>query len=73
MEFRGLSDGGWELIRPLPPPRARVGKPRIDDRMVVNGILYMLITGCCWMDMPVKYGSYKTAGIGLSVGARVFR
>jgi len=26
-----------------------------------NGILYVLITGCRWMDMPLKYDSYKTA------------
>ena len=28
---------------------------------VVNGILYVLMSGCRWMDMPSKYGSYKTA------------
>jgi transposase len=27
----------------------------------LNGILYVLTTGCRWMDMPIKYGSYKTA------------
>jgi len=55
-----LSDGGWEVIRPLLPPRAGVGRPRVDGRLVVNGILYVLITGCRWMDLPAKYGSYKT-------------
>jgi transposase len=29
--------------------------------MVLNGILYVLTTGCRWMDMPLEYGSYKTA------------
>ena len=61
MEFRELSDFEWEVIKPLLPPRSRVGRPRADDRMVLNGILYVLITGCRWMDMPIKYGSYKTA------------
>jgi transposase len=60
MEFRELSDGEWEVIRPLLPPRASVGRPRIDDRLVVNGILYVLVTGCRWMDLPARYGSYKT-------------
>jgi transposase len=60
MEFRELSDGEWEVIRPLLPPRASVGRPRIDDRLVINGILYVLVTGCRWMDLPAKYGSYKT-------------
>jgi len=61
MEFRELSDFEWDVIRPLLPPRSRVGRPRADDRMVLNGILYVLTTGCRWCDMPVKYGSYKTA------------
>jgi hypothetical protein len=33
MEFRELCDGEWELIKPLLPPRARVGRPRVDDRV----------------------------------------
>jgi len=61
MEFREVSDGEWEVIKSLLPPRSRVGRPRADDRIVLNGILYVLVTGCRWMDMPLKYGSYKTA------------
>jgi len=38
----------------LLPPKAKTGRPRADDRMVLNGILYVLVTGCRWMDMPVK-------------------
>jgi transposase len=40
---------------------SRVGRPRADDRMVLNGILYVLTSGCRWCDMPAEYGSYKTA------------
>jgi transposase len=61
MEFRELSDSEWELIKPLLPPRARVGRPRADNRMVLNGILYVLLTGCRWMDMPIRHGHYSTA------------
>jgi len=61
MEFRELSDGEWEVIKLLLPPRSRVGRPRADDRMVLNGILYVLVTGCRWMDMPPRYGSCKTS------------
>jgi len=57
MRFRELSDGGREFIRPLLPPKAKTGRLRADDRMVLYGIVYMLVTGCRWMDMPVKYGS----------------
>jgi transposase len=60
MEFRELGDEEWEIIKPLPPPRASVGRPRIEDRLIVNGILYVLVTGCRWIDLPARYGSYKT-------------
>jgi transposase len=60
-EFREVSDFEWEVIRPFLPPRSRVGRPRADDRMVLNGILYVLTSGCRWCDMPAEYGSYKTA------------
>jgi transposase len=56
-EFREVSDYEWEVIRPFLPPRSSVGRPRADDRMVLNGILYVLTSGCRWC----KYGSYKTA------------
>jgi transposase len=43
MEFRELSDEEWEIIKPFLPPKSRVGRPRIDDRIVINGILYVLL------------------------------
>ena len=55
-EFRELSNFEWKVIDSLLLPR-----PRADNRMVLNGILPVLVTGCRWMDMPIKYGSYKTA------------
>jgi transposase len=68
MEFRGLSDDEWGVIKPLLPPMSRVCRPMADDRRVINGILYVPTTGCRWMDMPPEYGSYKTAGGGLRDG-----
>jgi transposase len=43
------------------PPKARTCRPRAEDRYVINGILYVLITGYRWMDMSINYSSYKTA------------
>jgi len=60
MEFRELSDEQWQFIQPLLPPKASTGRPRADDRRTLNGILYVLTTGCRWMDMPKEYGSHKT-------------
>jgi len=65
MGFRELSDGEWEVIRPLLPPRAGVGRPRIDDRLIINGILYVLVTGCRWMDLGLEPGPARLPGIRL--------
>ena len=65
MEFRELSDGEWEIIRPLPPPKAGTGRLRVDGRRVLNGLLYVLVTGCCWMNVPARCGHYSTAFRGL--------
>jgi len=42
----------WERIKPLLPKPAKTGRPRSDDREAINGILYVLSTGCRWKDMP---------------------
>lgn len=47
-----LTDAMWERIRPLLPKPAKTGRPRSDDREVINGILYVLSTGCRWKDLP---------------------
>jgi len=57
MGFRELSDEQWAFIQPLLPLKAWTGRPRADDRKTLNGILYVLTTGCRWTDMPAKYGS----------------
>lgn len=50
----------WDFIQPSLPPRAHTGRPRADGRMTINGILYVLMSGCRWMDTPSRYGSWKT-------------
>jgi putative transposase len=58
MEFRELSDGGCGVISPfLPPKPRRGGRALSDDRSLINGILYVVTTGCRWREMPRKYGS----------------
>jgi len=58
MEFRGLSDGEWGVISSFPPPKPRRGGRALsDDRSLINGILYVVTTGCRWREMPGKYGS----------------
>src|SRR5260370_39837463 len=55
-----LTDMQWAFIRPLLPPPARTGRPRAPDRRTVDGILYVLITGCRWQDLPREYGAPTT-------------
>lgn len=56
-----LTDREWDFLQPLLPPAKRRGRPRADDRQTLNGILYVLSTGCRWEDLPPeRYGSGKT-------------
>jgi transposase len=40
--------------------KAKEGRPRSDGRQTINGILYVLTTGCGRMDRPKKYGPKST-------------
>jgi transposase len=55
-----FTDGQWAVIQPLLPPRAKTGRPRADDRKTLEGILYMLRSGCRWQDLPRRYGAPTT-------------
>ena len=54
-----LSDEAWAAIEPH-LPRGLPGKPRVDDRRVISGILHVLKTGCRWRDVPAAYGPPTT-------------
>jgi transposase len=56
----GLTDEQWARIQPLLPAARREGRPRADDRRTLEGILYVLRTGCRWNDLPPEYGSGVT-------------
>lgn len=56
-----LSNQQWELIKPLIPPAKTGGHPRtVDTREVINGIFYVLRTGCTWEMMPHDLPPYST-------------
>jgi transposase len=55
-----LTDSQWSFIQPLLPPPAPTGRPRADDRRTIEGILYVLITGCRWQDLPRAFGAPTT-------------
>ena len=48
-----ISDELWEQFKPLipvtqPPPSWHGGRPQISDRDAMNGIFFVLKTGCQW-------------------------
>jgi len=48
-----LTDAEWALVEPLIPPAKRGGRRReVDVREVLNGLLYVLSTGCQWRAVP---------------------
>ncbi|MFE2672383.1 transposase [Streptomyces hygroscopicus] len=49
-----------ELLAPL-IPRAVTGRPRVEDRQVVNGMVCEIRTGVSWRDLPERHGPWKTA------------
>ncbi len=60
MRTTELIDKQWQHVEPLLPSRKDRGRPRADDRKTLNGILYVLRTGCRWQDIPREYGSSTT-------------
>ena len=57
-----LTDEEWSIIEPLLPGAegGQVGRPREDDRRILNGIFFVLRSGTPWRDLPDRYGPYTT-------------
>jgi len=65
MKFTELTDKQWSTIQRHIPKPAKTGRPRCDDRTTINGIIYVLICGCRWEEMPKRYGSKSTVHLRL--------
>jgi transposase len=53
-----LTEAQWQKIAPLlPKPRQhrKGGRPWIENRRVLEGILWILRSGARWQDLPEKY------------------
>ena len=54
-----VSDELWAAIEPLlppEPPKPRGGRPRLDDRKALTGILFVLKSGIPWEMLPQEMG-----------------
>jgi transposase len=54
-----VTDELWAVIVPLLPkqrPKPKGGRPRVDDRAALTGILFVLKTGIPWEILPKKMG-----------------
>jgi transposase len=57
-----LTDAEWALVEPLIPPAKHGGRHReVNIREVLNGIFYVLSTGCQWQALPKDLPPKSTA------------
>ena len=59
-----MSDLFWltdaQIARMAPFFPKSHGKPRVDDRRVLSGIIFIIRNGLRWRDAPTAYGPHKT-------------
>src|SRR5215210_6746439 len=54
-----VSDELWRIVEPLlpaKPSRSRGGRPRVPDRAVLSGIVFVLRSGIPWRMLPKEMG-----------------
>ncbi|MGP9500571.1 MULTISPECIES: IS5 family transposase, partial [unclassified Halomonas] len=56
-----ISNENWAQITDIVSPTQVMGRPRRDDRQVLNGIFWVLCSGAKWRDLPERYGPWSTA------------
>lgn len=56
-----LSEVQWERIEGyLPGKKSDPGRSGGDNRLFVNGVMWVLRSGARWSDLPERYGKWKT-------------
>lgn len=55
-----LTDEQFALLEPLLPPAKKTGRPRANDRRILNALFWKLATGASWRDIPERYGPWQT-------------
>src|SRR5580700_7162922 len=60
----------WEIIKPLipqHPPQPKGGRPPLDDRKTLSGVIFILKTGIPWEYLPQEMG----CGCGMTCWRRL--
>ena len=69
-----LTDAEWAHIEPLiPPGKPGGGKRRVAIREVINGVMYILSTGCQWRALPKDLPPRSTVHDYLACGTGTAR
>ena len=57
-----LTDDEWNRIVDLLPPEntGKQGRPRKNNRTILNGIIWIARSGAPWRDLPERYGPWET-------------
>lgn len=58
-----VDDALWRSLAPLlriDKPRKKAGRPRRDDRQILDGLLWLLRTGAQWRTLPREFGPKST-------------
>lgn len=53
-----LTDREYDLIRDLLPNGSFKGRNKPDNRLFLDGVLYIAKTGCGWRQLPMEYGKW---------------
>ena len=55
-----LPDAPWDLVADIFYESRRSGRPRTDDRLMLNGVHWVLCSGTAWRDMAERFGPWST-------------
>lgn len=59
-----ITEKQWEIIETYIPKKksgkGKPGRPAVDARAILNGVLWILRTGAPWHDLPSRYPPYQT-------------
>lgn len=58
--FYHLTDSQWKKIEYFIPSRKSRGRPSLNSRVVLNGILWILRSGARWRDLPTCFGNWNS-------------